>query len=421
MQANKGTIADRAFGGNAAESIIVTYKSHQDAVEYLHVALRSPQGAAVLQGPAGSGKSTVLRAFGAQQPPGSAVALVDGARVKSREFLSRALAGFGHESQFESNDELYRSLTSLALRRTREGEAPMLIVDNVDQMYPSALATLNELAELQFQCRHALRIVVSGRNGLDSLIESGGIGSVEKRCTGSFLIHPMSHREALLYLHARLTACGINDAATVFPIDVCERLYQQSGGWPGSLNRQAVAAIGRAKEFPVALEDARALSSVKKARKPVARPESSKPVSPSLIVSKHGEKPVELPLSQQKVLIGRSDFADVVIPDYFVSKLHAVILAFSDALVLMDLNSSNGTTVNSVPVSCTLLKDDDIISIGTYRIKVQNVPPIERELSAMLESPDTIKMKTLMDLRRVRARRLAKTAKRKKDEGSQSA
>ncbi len=347
--------------------------------------------------------------------------MVDGARVKSRDLLSRALLEFGHERQFESSDELYRSMTSFALRRTREAEAPLLIVDNVDQMYPSALATLNELAELKLQNRFALRIVVSGRNGLDSLIESGGIGSVEKRCVGSFLIHPMSHREALLYLHARLTACGISDAATVFPIDVCERLYQQSGGWPGSLNRQAAAAIGRAKEFPVTLDDARALRSVKKVRKSAPKQEIAKPAQPSLIVSKAGQEPVEVPLAQKKILIGRSDFADVVIADYFVSKMHAAILVFSDALVLLDLNSANGTTVNSAPVSCTVLANDDIISLGRYRLKVQNAPPIGRELSAMLKAPDTIKMKTLMDLRRVRARRLAKAEKREKGAGPRSA
>ena len=228
----------------------------------------------------------------------------------------------------------------------------------------------------------------------------------------------MSHKEALLYLHARLKACGVGDAATVFPLDVSERLYQQSGGWPGSLNRQARTAIERAKELPVRLEDASPLGSVRKSR--LSTPQRESTARPSLIVSKVGEQATEMQLSQSKVLIGRSGFADMVLGDQFVSKMHAAILVFRDALVLIDLNSANGTTVNSIPVSCTILREDDVIALGDHRLKVQNAPQPDSD-SALPQSPDTIKMKTLMDMRRVRARRLAKAKQRRKDAGTRSA
>ena len=122
-------------------------------------------------------------------------------------------------------------------------------------------------------------------------------------------------------------------------------------------------------------------------------------------------------LTQKKTLIGRSDFADIVIADYFVSKMHAAILVLPDALILLDLNSANGLTVNSTPVTCTVLRDDDVIAIGSYRLKARNVPPLGHELTAALAAPDTIRMKTLMDLRRIRARRLARKAKRRARQG----
>ena len=114
---------------------------------------------------------------------------------------------------------------------------------------------------------------------------------------------------------------------------------------------------------------------------------------------------------EKKILIGRSDFADIIIDDDFVSKLHLMLLLYADALVLLDLNSANGTTVNSVRVRKTILKDDDIISLGHHRLKVENAPPISEEMQEILKSPDTLKMKNLIDIRRLRAQRRVKAAK----------
>lgn len=416
MQAYQPWLGDQAFGADSDSDIIINYKSHQDAVTYLQSELRGLQGAGLLQGPKGSGKSTILRGLVEQLPTGTAVALVDGTRMKSRELLSHALSQFGFGANFESNDELQRMMKVFAVQQARTIEAPLLIVDNVDQMYPSALATLNALAELEVNRRFALRIIVSSRNSLDALVESGGLANVERRCIGSYLIHPMSQKEALVYLQARLTASGINDAKTVFPIDVCDRLYQRSSGWPGQLNRHAAAAIVRADDFPLTVSDTRSLKDTTSVNRiPVLSIEDAAgTIPPCLILSRDGVKLKEFALKEKKMLLGRSDFADVVIEDPFVSKLHATILTYSDALVLLDLNSANGTTVNSVQVSSTILKSNDIISLGSHRLKIENAPPISAEMAKLLKSPDTVRMKSLVDMRRVRARRLAIAATREK-------
>jgi pSer/pThr/pTyr-binding forkhead associated (FHA) protein len=89
---------------------------------------------------------------------------------------------------------------------------------------------------------------------------------------------------------------------------------------------------------------------------------------PRIIVSRHRDLVGEHTVSDKKVLIGRSEFADIVIEDLFASKLHAMVLVYSDALVLLDLNSANGVTVNSVETKCAVLKENDIITIGHHRL-----------------------------------------------------
>jgi len=107
-------------------------------------------------------------------------------------------------------------------------------------------------------------------------------------------------------------------------------------------------------------------------------------------------------VSDRKVLIGRSEFADIVIEDLFASKLHAMVLVYSDALVLLDLNSANGVTVNSVETKCAVLKENDIITIGHHRLKIENAPKLSEEMQQLVQNKDTLKMRNIVDVQRLR-------------------
>jgi pSer/pThr/pTyr-binding forkhead associated (FHA) protein len=126
------------------------------------------------------------------------------------------------------------------------------------------------------------------------------------------------------------------------------------------------------------------------------------PSPPRLIVSKDGDTVDEFTFSDKKVLIGRSEFADIVIEDLYASKLHAMILAFSDALVLLDLNSANGVTVNTMKLQSAVLEENDIISIGRHRLKVENAPELSEKMRRMVESKDTLKMMNIADVQRLK-------------------
>ena len=121
--------------------------------------------------------------------------------------------------------------------------------------------------------------------------------------------------------------------------------------------------------------------------------------APRIIVSQNRETLHEYTVSEQKILIGRSEFADIVISDLFASKLHAMILVYSDALVLLDLNSANGVTVNSVKTQCSILKENDIITIGHHRLKIENAPELSEEMRQLVENKDTLRMKNIVDVK----------------------
>ena len=65
------------------------------------------------------------------------------------------------------------------------------------------------------------------------------------------------------------------------------------------------------------------------------------------------------------LVIGRGTEADLRLPDTGVSRRHAELRVEPDAVTLVDLESTNGTSVNGRPVDRATLQDGDRISVGT--------------------------------------------------------
>jgi MSHA biogenesis protein MshM len=409
MQENHSSLGNLAFGEGAGSLITIKYRSHQDALSFLQSALRNLNGIGLLHGPEGSGKTITVRELSMQLSRDADVAFIDGTHLKPRGLLAKMLTQFGFESKADTDEVLLKMVNEFAMQQTRSWQSPIVIIDNLNRMYPSTLRIVNMLAALTVQGRFAMRFILTGQVGLQTLIDSNGMTSVAQRGPSAFSLQPLTAKETMIYVHARLQAAGSERADTVFPFDVCDRLREQSEGWPGLLNRYALEAIKRSSAFPISVINTYAPT--EKADQPatniplLSTREAVTRLPPRIIITKNGITHTEYEFKEKKVLIGRSDFADIAIDDDFVSKIHAVLLLYSDALVLLDLNSSNGTTVNSVKVSKTILKDDDIISLGNHRLKVENAPAISEEMAELLKSPDTLKMKNLIDMRRQRARR----------------
>ena len=414
MQENLTDLADRAFGSDADNLTVIKYKSHHDAMKSLTSALRGSGGIAVLLGPESAGKSTLARELALQLSNDSDVVYVNGHQLKPGELLGKMVQQFGIETTADADDELLRVVTEFANEQTLNWQAPVLIVDNADRLYPSSLRILNTLAALSMQGRYTLRLVLTGSDSIKTLIESKGMESFAGRDPVSHTLQPLSSKETMIYLHTRMQEAGSERSDTIFPFDVCDRLREQSEGWPGKLNEYALEAIKRSDGFPVSVESTYEPNKSQKSRSRLPVLDKDAAVSPmptKMIVTRDGDVTAEHVFTDKKMLLGRSDFADIVVDDDYVSKIHAVLLLYPDALVLLDLNSANGTTVNSVRTRKTILRDGDIISLGNHRVKVENAPAIDAAVEKLIAAPDTIKMKNLVDLRRQRARRRMHAAK----------
>ncbi|APT83765.1 DUF3662 and FHA domain-containing protein [Corynebacterium aquilae] len=70
-------------------------------------------------------------------------------------------------------------------------------------------------------------------------------------------------------------------------------------------------------------------------------------------------------------IIGRGSDVDLRLPDTGVSRRHAEVTWDGQDAVLVDLQSTNGTTVNEEPIENWLLADGDVITLGHSFIEVR--------------------------------------------------
>jgi len=393
MQLERVGLRERPFHKKGRPAKFVHYRSQQEAFKFLGSILTDERGVGLLHGPHASGKSVLARQFIRSLHTNIAVAVVDGSRLKSTELLSEILVEFGYDVTLNSADELLNMLNVFVVQQTRSRQAPLLILENIHDMYPGALCVLCKLASLAVHKRYALRIVLISDRDVRHIIGSPSMSQIAQRMIGDFELEPMTAKETQVYLYAKLQSCGAGRPDDVFSFEDCDRLHLASGGWPGKLDGIAMSVIDQADKLPIRLEviDHSDLHMDDEA--------------PQLIVSFDGKISQEIRLDAERSLLGRSDLSDIVIDDPLVSKQHALMVRDQNCVILIDLNSENGIYVNSIRVQRRVLRDNDIISLGDHRIKVIVA---NSQVPAELEDPDladTARMQDIVDARRAKSKR----------------
>jgi type II secretory pathway predicted ATPase ExeA/pSer/pThr/pTyr-binding forkhead associated (FHA) protein len=401
-------LLEQPFRTRGTPESIVSYASHIEALEAILTACNKPHGLALLQGPPLSGKSTLVRHLVDSLDVDQEYAVVDGTGLNNTTLLEEALREFGFDAELDCDNELLAMLRVFATHNATNYRPPLLVIENAHRLYPSALSALCSLAELRSRKENrlisALKILLVSDRSLDSIVETPAMGAISERVAVNFQMRPMSCDDAKEYLREKLRRAGSRVPEYVFPNSVCVELWDASGGWPGVLDRIAMLALSHSDSPPVSIAVIEQLTSPysdwsEQSTAELEHTVGINPESPRLLVTKDGETLQELAFNQPRLLIGRSEDNDVTIASRFISRHHLLLARHGNTTCIIDLNSSNGTFVNSKRVSNHVLLDNDIVTLGNHRIKFCDPHATSAEAMGGNELADTTIMKTLDDMR----------------------
>lgn len=116
-----------------------------------------------------------------------------------------------------------------------------------------------------------------------------------------------------------------------------------------------------------------------------------------LILSMDGLVLKEITLTKERMTIGRRPTNDIQIDNLAISGEHAAVVTILNDSFLEDLNSTNGTLVNSQPIKKHFLKNGDVVELGKYKLKYiaeqaqQSDPDYEK---TMVLRPNMLKPQT---------------------------
>lgn len=120
-----------------------------------------------------------------------------------------------------------------------------------------------------------------------------------------------------------------------------------------------------------------------------------------------------LEFEQDKVEIGRSDVCTIKIDDKKASRQHAVIELTAEGVIVRDLDSRNGTFLNTNRIQTAVLTKGDVIKIGDTFIYIDEVPEAKSG-SAVELKPVPVEEKVQVKEKIEQARRAIKKAETQK-------
>lgn len=407
MDLGAAGLTEQPFPTHGKPLAIITYGSGQAALDVFRKTCEHERGLSLLQGPSLSGKSTLIRTFVDSLDDELAVAVIDGTGLNTTNLLMSVLRQFGYDIELSSANELLGLVRVFALQQAASGESPLIIIENAHELNPSALRALCELAALRVRTCSAIKMVLVSDRSLSGIMAAPAMEPIARRILHDFHLRPMTREEARNFLHTKLRTAGSSYPDYVFPDEVCDELWKASAGWPGIIDRIALLALASAKSLPVVAKEVEHPTVPAGTWDENVVAQSTQEVvpmqPPQLIVTSDGNVIEDRTMDKARMLIGRSEHNDISINSRFISRHHAMLVRHGASTFLMDLNSTNGTFVNSKRVSNHILIHDDVITVGHHRIKFHDPYATTRGELDGVQFADTVIMKTLEDMRNLLA------------------
>jgi general secretion pathway protein A len=209
---------------------------HREALAGLSYAIVQQKGFAILEGQAGTGKTTLLRRLLEMLPQTEAlVSFVVNPILSAEELLELLLIKFGVEDVPASKALRLTRLELLLLTAHKNGMVPVLIVDEAHKLNNDVLEEIRLLTNFENNDYKLLQIVLTGQPELRDVLNRKDLWQLKQRIAVRLHIDPLSPEQVKQYIQHRWTRA---DAITAPPFadDAIQLIALHSQGIPRLIN-----------------------------------------------------------------------------------------------------------------------------------------------------------------------------------------
>ena len=221
-------------------------RSHKKAMAHLEFGLAQGEGAVLITGAPGTGKTTLKHRLKARVSDGPLSLIEIAGDADAPAVLLRIAEHLAPGGAERHDPDPMARAESLLAEQARQGRRTLLIADDAHGLAPDAIGTLHHLAGVHAEERAPLQLVMFARPELaDILARDPALKPLLDRVIARYELQPLGPEEAQDYLHHRLRAvdwAGRPELAE----GIARLLHERSGGIPRELNLLAAKLLDHA-------------------------------------------------------------------------------------------------------------------------------------------------------------------------------
>lgn len=369
---------------------------HRNALDQLRSSFSAKRPLAILTGDGKMELRFVIRKFLSRLDSDVAVAIFSRPSSTDFEFMCELIAAVGFQPKDMSLSDLENIFSMFLSFQKGHNRRTIICIEEAQLSEWWLLDRIRALVETEQKEENGLLLVLSGQTELDELLKNRPLSAVTAFADEAISLAPFTLPETREFIRRRAEAAVAANNGKRFHTHAIPLIHDLCAGIPDAIGTLVNHCFILAREQDVdpiskelvkrAYEGLREQSAVDD----VDLEATTVNVTPirqrgaRLIVKLTGNDVKEMILRQSRVLIGRNNLCDIRIDSNIVSRHHALISYSAEGATLIDLGSTNGTTVNGIAIKEHQLEPGDTIVVGDCRIEYV----LDDDVRTQQRSPD---------------------------------
>lgn len=248
-------LRENPFNVTSDPGFLYLSPTHMEALDHLQYGIEQRKGFLAITGEIGAGKTTLCRALLNRLDSTTRVALILNAVLPEIQLLDAIAEDFGIVTTRHTKGALIRKINEFLLEQLSLGNNAVLIIDEAQNMRPSALETVRMLSNLETEKEKLLQIVLVGQPQLKEKLDLPELVQLKQRIAVRFHIRALNEQEVGHYIRHRLFVAG-SSGDIHFQEDAVRAIHRYSGGIPRLINILADKALLRGFVREITVMDA---------------------------------------------------------------------------------------------------------------------------------------------------------------------
>ena len=378
------TVATLLHGFEPAQPFI-TGRSRQ-ALEHLVSAFEEARPVAILNSGWAAGSRQVINSFLSQLPKSVAVAQVTGSSASEAAGMRNLIRSIGFDPKELPLTELQLIFKNFLTFQRKRRRRTVLVMEDSGVNGEWVCNYLGRLVELETREKFGLTVVLVRQTRFDEYVDEPLLDPISYKVGKHISLTPFTPLETREFVRWRIQARESANIGRILDLDSITLIHELCDGVPDAIEQLFCESLVLAEkedivplttEIVMRASEALRLAPLAHQPRPGTRlavrpskdiPTLHVPMIPRIVLIHEGRTIREIPLTQQRISIGRSRENDLCIGSPYISRQHATIFRNGAETAVVDLDSRNGTFVNSRRIQVQTISDRDEIRIGYHYI-----------------------------------------------------